>query len=286
MNTFQSTTSVILDNNPTTDKVSFIQNIKVAINDIYSALKNYKLWIFMGFSEIRRRYRRTLIGPFWTTLSLGIFIGCMGFLLSSLWKSDPRSFMPYFCTGYVSWILIQSILHEGCVTFMSSEAYMRQIFLPHSTYACLVSSRNLMVFFHHLLVVAIVLVYARTSINLNLLYIIPGLIVTFFTGIWMSLLLGMLCLRFRDFQQIINSLIQLAMFVTPIMWQPHQLGSKGLIVTQLNPLHHYISIIRMPLLGQAPTLDNWMYTIGFSLICALITIIALSKHHKKIIFWL
>lgn len=258
----------------------------LAVKDVFAGLTSYKFWTFMSLSEIRRRYRRTVIGPFWTTLSLGIFIGCMGYLLSAVWHSSPVFFLPYFCSGYISWILIQTTIMESCVTFTSSESYIRQVALPYTNYACLIAWRNIIIFCHHLVILLIVLWYAKVAINFNTLLIFPALVIFFITATWVAILLGMVCARFRDIQQIINSLLQLAMFVTPVMWKPEQLGPKGALVSAINPLYHYTSIIRLPLIGEAPSALNWYVTIGVTLIGAALTLMFFSKNYRKLVFWL
>lgn len=258
----------------------------LASSDVVNGFKNYRLWHYIAMTEMRRRYRRTIIGPFWTTLSIGIFISCMSIVLSALWGSKPKDFLPYFSSGYITWLLLSSLITEGCATFIANDGYLKQLSIPYIIYACLTTWRNFIVFAHHLIIFALVLLYCGHPINFNILYIIPGLAITFFAGVWVCLLLGMLCARYRDVQQIITSLLQLAMFVTPIMWKPEQLGQKGLLITKLNPVYHYISIIRMPLLGQAPPIDTWLITIMLTGLIALVTFGLFSKKYRTLIYWL
>jgi ABC-2 type transport system permease protein len=46
--------------------------------------------------------------------------------------------------------------------------------------------------------------------------------------------------------------------VTPIFWSPQQLNGPLAAFEQYNILYHYVAIVRDPLLGQAPTLGNWL----------------------------
>ena len=51
-----------------------------------------------------------------------------------------------------------------------------------------------------------------------LLLALLGLVLIVLNGVWVGLLLGTICARFRDLPQIIASLMQIVFFVTPIMW--------------------------------------------------------------------
>src|SRR6187402_1914554 len=89
------------------------------------------------------------------------------------------------------------------------------------------------------------------------LLVIPGLVLVSLNGLWVGLLLGMLCVRFRDIPQIIANVIQLLFFLTPILWKPDQL-TQGRAFVEANPFHHFVSLIREPLLGVAPSLETWL----------------------------
>lgn len=257
-----------------------------ALNDFYSSLVNWRVWVYMAFADTRRRYRRTVIGPFWTSLNLAIFIFCMGFLLSNLWKQDVRDFLPYFCSGYITWSLISTIISEGCNTFISSEPLLKQLPMPFCTFAFFTVCKNYVVFLHHLLILGIIMLIFQVPVNLNTLLVIPGFLLVFITGSWITALLGMLCARFRDIEQVITSLLQLAIYVTPIFWRPEQLNPQSAALAELNPLYHLVSVIRSPLIGQAPSKFSYVFVISLSLIGWMITFRALAKSYRKLIYWL
>lgn len=262
-------------------------DLQLAISDVLNGVfKKCGLWSYLGIAEMRRRYKRTMIGPFWTSLSLGVFICSMGYMLSAAWHTSPKEFLPYFCSGYICWMLIQSILAEGCTTFTAPGSFVKQISLPYTVYACLLTWRNVIVLFHHLIILVLVLWFAGIKPNANFLLFIPGLTIVFLTSVWVATLLGMGCSRFRDIQQIVTSLLQLSMFITPIMWKPEQLGRQGTIVADLNPLYHFVSIIRLPLIGEAPSALNWIWSISLFAVGACITTYLLGKNYRRLVFWL
>lgn len=248
----------------------------------------WRIWVTMAVSEIRRRYRRTLLGPFWVTLSIAIFIGCIGVIFPKLWHTDIKTYLPFFSSGYIIWIFVSSIITEGCGTFIDCVGLLKQTTLPYSVYANNVVARNLLVLFHHLVVYVIIMLCFSVPITLSTLLLIPGLVILSMTGSWFCLLLGLFASRFRDVKQLVTSLLQISMFVTPIFWSPSQLvaGSSVQFWIAANPLYHFIQIVRMPLLGQQPTLMDWGMTIGICFIGWIITLHLLGKYKRHLIFWL
>ena len=147
-------------------------NRSMAISDLISGIKQFRLWHFLAITETRRRYRRTIIGPFWASLSIGIFIACMSVVLSGLWGSSQKDFLPYFCSGYICWMLFSSIVTEACSTFTVNEHFLKQLSIPYVIYPFLTTWRNFITFAHHLVILGLVLLYCHHPLSLNLLFII------------------------------------------------------------------------------------------------------------------
>lgn len=258
-----------------------------ALSDVLDALKQRHICYYMAMADIKRRYRRTLLGPFWTTLSLAVFIASMSLLFSQLWGTDIATFLPFFSSGYICWIFISSIITESCTAFIVVEGLLKQVKLPFSIFASLIVVRNLLVLAHHAIVYIFIALLFSIPINMNTLLVIPALLLLSLTGFWVSLFMGTICARYRDLQQVVNSLLQISMFVTPIFWPTTQLaGRKVLKFLNFNPLYHYVSIIRMPLLGEMPSLISWLVVIGVTLMGGFLTFLFFARQRRKLIFWL
>lgn len=247
----------------------------------------WRIWFYMAFAEIKRRYRRTLFGPFWVTLSIAIFIGTMGVIFPILWHTDVRTYIPFFSSGYIIWSFISLTTTDACNTFVDASGLIKQTSLPFTVYANNVVARNLLVLLHHLPVFIIIMFIFSVPIGINTLKFIPGLLIICLTSTWLCILLGMFTSRFRDIKQIVTSLLQISMFITPIFWEPSQLGdSKARLLVTMNPLYHFIQIARAPLLNQAPSINNWLITIIICILGWLFTLLMLGKNRKHIVFWL
>lgn len=267
--------------------LSLYHYLKIALNDIMFGLQGWQLWTNMGLSDIKQRYRRTVLGPLWTTLNHALFITCLSLVFVFLWKTNVNTFLLSFSTGYISWVFISTIISESCLVFVSAESILKQIHIPFFSFCLIVVFRNLLVFFHHLLVYLILLIILSISINQNMFYIFPGLLLVCFTGLWLSLLIGIVCARYRDFQQVVSLMIQTSLFITPIFWLPTQLaGIPYKAMVQYNPLFHFIQILRQPLIGECPDIFSWVFVSLISIVGFIITLLIFSKKRATLIFWL
>lgn len=258
----------------------------VAMKDIIEGFLNWRMWGRLGWQETKRRYRRTVFGPFWTTLSLGIFAFTLGILWADLWKQDPKTYLPFLTAGLLGWMLVSSIVTEGCTAFTAAEGLIKQLRFSYTILTCSVVWRNVIVFMHNLVIFVGVMMYANVPVTWSTLLLVPGVILVCINGVWIATLLGIFCSRFRDIQQVITSILQISMFVTPIFWTPEQLGADFKKWVDVNLLFHYVDIIRSPLLGRPPALLSWEAVLASTVIGWGMTIFLYSRFRRRMPYWI
>jgi ABC-2 type transport system permease protein len=114
---------------------------------------------------------------------------------------------------------------------------------------------------------------------------LPGLLLVLANGIWMSLLAGIVSLRRRDFIPAISSVMQIAMFVTPIFWPKGSLGPQLAYLADLNPLYHLVTVVRAPLLGSFAPTESWIVSVLTLFIGSLITFYIYGRNRDQFAYW-
>lgn len=258
-----------------------------AAQDLVGGFWQWNLWGRMGWLEIKRRYRRTVIGPFWSVISLAVVVLVIGGLGTGLLNQSARDYYPFLAAGMVVWVLISVITNESCLLFVSGANLFRQMRLNYSILAFALVYRNFIVFLHHLLVyVGFLLVFSPQKVSFVSLLAIPGLMLVLANGVWIALLLGMICLRFRDIQQVVNTFIQIGLFITPIFWPPDTLrGTERILYVDLNPLYHLISIVRMPLLGIVPSGNIVISALIITVVGHVGTFLFFKRFRQRVVYW-
>jgi ABC-type polysaccharide/polyol phosphate export permease len=261
--------------------------VTTAAQDLADGLRQWRLWGRLGWLEVRRRYSRTVIGPFWSAISLGMFVLALGSVGSGLWNKQASDYLPFLAAGMVVWVMIASIVTESCTLFIAGTNLFRQMRFNYSVMVYALVWRNFIVFSHNLLVyVVICLVFAPHLITPAMLLVLPGLAIVLVNSVWVSIVLGMFCLRFRDVQQLVTSLVQLMMFVTPIFWPPENLhGAARVVFVDFNPLYHLIDIVRSPLLGRAPAAESYVAVVVLTVVGSWLAYLVFSYFRKRIAYW-
>ena len=260
-------------------------NLQLAVADFLDGLASIHVWPMLGWQEIRQRYRRSTLGPFWLTLSTGALLTAMGPLYGKLFNQDVKGYFLYLSVGYIVWQLIGQLINDGCTAFISSQGYIAQVRLPLTVHVLRGVWRNMVIFFHNLLYVALVLLYTQPHLGWKVLLFPVALLLIAANGVWIGLALGLVCARFRDIPQIVNSLVTVAFFLTPVMWQPQMLGRHAW-AANLNPFYHFIEIARSPLTGAETNGTSWASVAAITVVGYALTTFVFSRYRARIAYWL
>lgn len=259
-----------------------------AWQDLADGLRNWPLWTRLGWLEIRRRYRRTTIGPFWGAISLLVFVFAIGGLGSGLLGRHSQEYMPYLASGMIVWVMLSSNITESCSVFVGGSNLIRQMRFDYSILVYAQLWRNVMTFVHNLPVYLLIfLLFAPEKITLTTLWAIPMMLLLMINCAWITLLLGLFSLRFRDVQPLVQSLVQITMFATPIFWPADRLeGLNRILYAEINPFYHLITIVRAPLLGELPPVNALIAVTIITIAGWGITYPAFAYFRKRISYWI
>jgi ABC-type polysaccharide/polyol phosphate export permease len=222
---------------------------QMALRDLVHSGERLGLAWSLAWHDVVSRYRGSILGPFWITLSMGLMVLGIGFLYSRLLNIELAELMPFVALGIVFFGLISGVVNEGCDTFVQASGMLSQTSLPMFTFVWRTVLRNAINLAHHLVIVAAVLIYFDRWRDAALLASLGGIALLLVNVSWMSMLAAIASARFRDIPQIVVSMMQFAFFMTPVFWRPDGFGDKHAFLL-LNPFYHMLQAVRAPLLGD------------------------------------
>src|SRR5262249_50704282 len=152
----------------------------------------------------------------------------------------------------------------ACTGYISNEPLIRAVRMPFTLYAARTVLRNVLVLFHNLVVIVGVFAVMWTWPGPEALLALPAFALWLVASLAVTVLLGAVCAGFRDIPPIVASVMQMAFFVTPVIWRPHLLGEDMLWMLPFNPFYGLLEILRGPLLGEIPAVWDYVSAIGYS----------------------
>lgn len=272
---------------PDTPRVGLHSLSLTAGEDLIGGLLKTDLWGRLGWLDVKRRYRRTLLGPFWTSISLAVYVIAVGFVGAGLWHQDIEEYLPFLISGMVAWLLVSTIITEACTLLVSGHSLFRNVTFEYSILAYALVWKNFIIFLHNLIVYVLIVGLLKPQIiGFMALLAIPGVMLVVINGVWIALLCGMFCLRYRDVTQIVSSVIQISMLITPIFWPPDSLeGARRLVFVETNPLYHLIDVVRAPLMGTLPSITAYVVVVSIAVGGWILTYWVFRHFRKRIAYW-
>jgi len=259
---------------------------RLAANDIYEGLKKWRIWLLLAWQDTKLRYRRSALGPFWITLSMAVTIYTMGLLYGQLFKMDLPHYYPFLAAGLLSWSLISSLLMEGGSIFLEAEHFIKQAKQPYSVFVFRTVTKCFIFFFHNILVLVPIILFFDVKLNVHTLFIGLSLVIIWINGVIYSVIFAILGTRFRDIVQVINSLIQVIFFLTPIIWLPSVLPEKYQYIIHLNPFAQFMQLLRNPLLGSFPSSYTLVFITLVTLLGCFVAFVVFARYRARIPYWL
>ena len=128
----------------------------LALLDVVQGARARYLWGLLGWQDIRRLYRRSVLGPFWLTISMGMLVGALGTLYGALLKVGIADYLPFLALGFITWTLISGLITDGCSAFISAESIIKQVDLPLSVHVYRLIWRHLVIFCHNAAIFVVV----------------------------------------------------------------------------------------------------------------------------------
>jgi ABC-type polysaccharide/polyol phosphate export permease len=255
-----------------------------AFQDLQRGLGRFDIWSRFAMHDIRQRFRRSVLGPFWITLSLGIMVGALGLVFSTLFQQDMRQILPHIATGLIFWGLLTGCIGEGTTVFIGNDSYIRNVPLPLSVHVYRMLARNVIVWAFNMVIYFGILLVFGINPGWQVFWVFPGLLLFALNMSWMALAAGILSTRYRDIPQVIMNILQVVFFVTPVFWSVDSLPNRPAFV-HFNPIYHMLEVVRSPLLGKETPLESWVFVLAMAIAGCGLTAYLYRRAYARIAYW-
>jgi len=263
-----------------------------AAEDLSTGWAQRQLWGHLGWQDIKQRYRRSVLGPVWISISMAVTAVALGILYAGLFGNPLETQLPYILVGFIIWAFISGCISEGSDVFVANEGLIKHLPSPISVHVYRLVWRQVLFFTHNLIVYVVMLLIFPQPLNWSLLLAVPALGLLALNGAWVALAFGIVTTRFRDMLPITQSLVQLLFFMTPIVWiyedlvnSPNETIAARARLAELNPLLHFVEILRRPMLGLSTEWRHWVVVGVITVIGWAGTLFIMRKYRARVSYW-
>lgn len=255
-----------------------------AIRDLRDVVTRSTIWSSLAYADIRSKYRLSTFGSLWITLTTGALALAIGLFYGQFFGQDMHVYLPYFTASYITWTFIASVIGEASNTLVGAGNLIKSSQMPIIFHVLRMMQRNLIVVLHNAIVLAAVWPFVRWSVHPSALLSLVGLVLLYLFLVGTSVIVSIICVRYRDIPQLIQVLIQFLFFLTPIIWYPEQI-KVGQEILKLNPVTYMLMIVRDPILGRPMEIQTWIIAIALSTVSLVAGSLMYVRFRRRIAYW-
>lgn len=255
------------------------------MEDLVEGAHSHEIWRELVRRDIYNKTKGAALGRWWIVIGQALAIAGIGLIYARLFNLSLQDYLPYLATGLVTWGYIIALINEAPDVFTYSKGYLYQTRLPLSVCVYRYVTRNAILFLYKCPIIVAVLLIFQVPIGWSALIALVGILLIAIAGFFTGVILGLLSARYRDIGQLVTSVSVFLFFLTPVFWRPDRLGSLQWMV-DYNPMHHFLSLVRQPLLGE--TLTWWSFAMagGSILVLAAVAALAYRSIGREVVYWL
>jgi len=256
------------------------------VRDFAGALSRGNLAFALAREDLGQKVQFSALGPLWLFIQPLLWMVAFVILLRPSEIAEQHSYALYVALGIVIFHSIQTMVGGGAQVFVRERNQILNVPLPLSLYVL----KNLIVGALEIIITAPIvigtMVFVPPQFGPAMLAAIPGFVILFSFVAGTTLALGTLTARLPDVGQMTQAAMRMLYFLTPVFWQPNSIGGVRHIFADVNPLYYILLVVRGPLMGEMPSVHEWVVATATAADALVIGIIVFARYRHRIAVWI
>jgi ABC-type polysaccharide/polyol phosphate export permease len=257
------------------------------ISQVEAIYKNRDLLGLLIARDLTVRYKRSVIGIWWSLLNPLFTTGVMFYVFNTVFKArlnGGEAFLPYLLSGVLLMSLFNQGLTMGADSIAMSAGVLTKVYVRPEIFALSATISSAINFFIGLIPLSVVLLISGQTPTWKFPFVIVvvGCMVLFSTGF--ALLLAIAYINFDDMRSLMTIFLMAVQYMTPIFYPISVLGPHTRWVILLNPLTSYLQVFRSVFGGNAiASFHEWLMMGGSAIALFLIGFIVFMRQWPKVV---
>lgn len=218
---------------------------------MFKELYNYRELLRTNVKkEIRGKYKGSFLGVLWSFVNPLLMTLVYAIVFPFLLRSTTPHYVTYLVIGILPWTWFTTIIAQGTTTFLSNAGIIKKVYFPREILPISVVTSGLINYLISLLIIAIFLICSGIGFSWYILYLPLIIIVQYVFSLACVFLTSSINVYVRDAEYIINFLIQMVFYATPILFTLDMFPARFQKFLVFNPMVTIINSYRDALFYQ------------------------------------
>jgi len=260
---------------------------KEGYSKMATSLVKYRcLLVDLVSRDIKTKYRRSVLGIFWSVLNPLLMMLVLTAIFSNIFRFDIQDFPVYYLTGYIMFNFVSEATNFSMTSIIGASGLIKKVFIPKILFPLEKCMFSLVNFAFSLIAAVIVFLIVGVEPSWTMLLFFVPVVYLFIFNFGFGLILATMNTFFRDVGYLYNVFVTLWMYLTPIIYPITALPGWMQSIVRVNPLYHYVEYFRaVTLYGTLPSLGDNLICIAYSLIFLFIGVVVFQKKQNEFIFF-
>jgi len=213
------------------------------------------LLLNLTLTELKLRYRDSLLGFLWTVLNPLFYLLILAFVFSKITRFAVPNYPIFLFAGLASWLMIQQTVTIATASIVNNQTLIHKVYVPKIAFPV---SNVLARYVDHAILVALLLVLMavfRTTFTWSVLFLPVSIFLHLLFSLGLSLIFAVAYIKVRDVQHIVAIVFQALFYVTPVLYSIELLPAAYRPVFLWNPFYYFVQLVRFPVYHG--TLPPW-----------------------------
>ena len=259
--------------------VAFLARVAKELQCVKFALTSFIV------NNLRRRYRRSMLGFAWSLLNPLFTMLVMTAVFSLLFHRDPRAFSVFLFTGLLPWTFINDSITNGSQSIVVAEPFLKKVYIPKVFFPLVTVGTEGVNFCLSLVSMIVLGLCLGMQVGPTLLLVPLAIALLCIVTFSIALLLSVATVYFRDLTHIIKIILGAVFYLVPILYPLEQIPAHFRGFFLLNPIYYFINLFRITINEcRVPTLIEWAIPLAFTVGSLVVCMYILMKTERDLIY--
>ena len=194
--------------------------------------------------DIRGKYKGSFLGVLWSFINPLLSVLVYAIVFSQIMRFDIDNYVIYLITGVLPWTFFTSSINMGMTSILYNASIIKKVYFTRSILPISSVSSCLVNFLISCLVILVFVLFSGIGITIHLLWLPLIALVQYFLCLGIVFFLSAVEIFVRDLEHIINFVLSMAFYVTPILYKAEQVPKNLRFILKLNPMAYIIDAYR------------------------------------------
>lgn len=249
---------------------------------IFKRLYNYRELLKSNVKkEIRGKYKGSFLGVLWSFINPLLTVLVYAIVFPYILRSNQDNYLIFLIVAIIPWNFFTTVIQQGTTTILANQNIIKKVFFPREILPISVAVSALINFFISCIIVLAFVIGSGIGIHIYIILLPVIALIQFMLSLGILFVLCAINVYVRDVEYIVNFLVTMLFYGTPILYSMTMFPDKIRWLLSLNPMAHIIEAYRSILYYQTWPDFNTLFIVAiFSFIIMVLGYIVFRKLEK------